>query len=413
MAQAGDTIIYTAPSSIETDEPYIEDISGIDQIIIDYLYGTGGESSPEFSGGAGGSVENAIFDVSNVSTIHIWPPRAGIAPTGRYTAENSPTIDVGEGGGSTEVYIDDGTDGFIAGAGGGGGGAKSGFFGAPGTDGARGGDAEGIPPPEGGRGQSASSGTDGYGAIGSQVPVVDSGTTKRGGGSSSDTNAEIQITYESLAPDAPTNASITDTQTQGELAVDWDTVSGATGYYVYRAQSSGSSPSDYTQVADVTSPPYTDTGLEDGERYFYRVGATNSEGDSDLSNEIDAVTVLPAASNASASANNGNVDLSWTNNDSSSDGGIRIDVSTDGGSTYNELASGLAPNTSTYTHTSSSYGNTYTYRVVRITDHATATSGTATIQTPLPITVDGVQVIDITVNGNSVTGLTIDGTTIF
>jgi len=136
-------------------------------------------------------------------------------------------------------------------------------------------------------------------------------------------------------------------------------------------------------------------------------------GESELSAEVSGVTPLQAPSDSTVTFIDPNPTIEWTNNDSSSDGGIRIDVSTDGGSTYNELASGLAPNTSTYTHTSSSYGNTYTYRVVRITDHATATSGTATIQTALPITVDGVQVIDITVDGNSVTGLTIDGTTIF
>lgn len=72
---------------------------------------------------------------------------------------------------------------------------------------------------------------------------------------------------------APSNVHFNDTTTEDELTLDWDEVSNASGYFVYRAQSSGSSTSDYTQVADVTSPPYTETGLEDGEKYYYRVSA--------------------------------------------------------------------------------------------------------------------------------------------
>jgi len=74
---------------------------------------------------------------------------------------------------------------------------------------------------------------------------------------------------------APTNLQITDAETEDELTLDWDTVSNATGYFVYRAEQSGTTKADYTQVADVTGPPYTDTNLEDGERYYYRVSAHN------------------------------------------------------------------------------------------------------------------------------------------
>ncbi|WP_135535366.1 hypothetical protein [Halostella pelagica] len=45
---------------------------------------------------------------------------------------------------------------------------------------------------------------------------------------------------------------------------------------------------------------YTDAGLEDGEKYYYRVTAYNSAGESAVSNEDSAVTDLPAPSNVSA-----------------------------------------------------------------------------------------------------------------
>lgn len=75
---------------------------------------------------------------------------------------------------------------------------------------------------------------------------------------------------------APTNIQVTDASAEDQLTVDGDTSgTNAAGYYIYRAESSGSSKSDYTQVADVTSLPFTDTGLEDGEEYFYRVSSHN------------------------------------------------------------------------------------------------------------------------------------------
>lgn len=88
----------------------------------------------------------------------------------------------------------------------------------------------------------------------------------------SNDDANFQLVVD-LAP--PSNVQITDASTEDELVLDWDSVSDANGYYVYRAQASGSTTSDYAQVADVTTPPYTDTPLEDGEKYFYRVSSYN------------------------------------------------------------------------------------------------------------------------------------------
>lgn len=87
----------------------------------------------------------------------------------------------------------------------------------------------------------------------------------------SDDTVDIQA-IGTLSP--PSNVHFNDTATEDQLTLDWDTSgTGASGYYVYRSQSSGTTKSDYTQVADVTGPPYTDTALEDGERYYYRVSS--------------------------------------------------------------------------------------------------------------------------------------------
>lgn len=78
----------------------------------------------------------------------------------------------------------------------------------------------------------------------------------------------------SVSVEIPPPANLTvDNSVEDELTVGWDIVDNVVGYYVYRAQTSGSTTDDYMQVADVSSPPYTDTGLEDGERYYYRVSS--------------------------------------------------------------------------------------------------------------------------------------------
>lgn len=47
--------------------------------------------------------------------------------------------------------------------------------------------------------------------------------------------------------------------------------------------------------------------------------------ESDLSSEVNATTVLPAPSNVDATYSGGDVDVTWTNNDDSSDGGIDVE----------------------------------------------------------------------------------------
>lgn len=73
---------------------------------------------------------------------------------------------------------------------------------------------------------------------------------------------------------APSNVSAS--VSQDDVTVSWDAADGAAEYDVLRAQSSGSTESDYAIIATVTddgsaSFSVTDTGLEDGEKFFYRV----------------------------------------------------------------------------------------------------------------------------------------------
>jgi len=63
-------------------------------------------------------------------------------------------------------------------------------------------------------------------------------------------------------------------QNEDELGLSWDSYGSGYEYNIYRSQTSGSQTSDYTQVDSVANTSYTDTGLEDGEKYYYRVSAS-------------------------------------------------------------------------------------------------------------------------------------------
>jgi len=80
---------------------------------------------------------------------------------------------------------------------------------------------------------------------------------------------------------------------ESSIAVSWDYVTGATGYYIYRSTNNGT----YTQVGTSTTASYADTDLSSNTTYYYRIASYNSGGTSGgQSNYASAVTFLPAVS---------------------------------------------------------------------------------------------------------------------
>src|SRR5207244_3520807 len=72
-------------------------------------------------------------------------------------------------------------------------------------------------------------------------------------------------------PPAPTN--LIAAPASQEVALVWNASSGATGYRVKRATTSGG---PYTTIASPTSAIYVDTTLTNGTTYYYVVTAVNS-----------------------------------------------------------------------------------------------------------------------------------------
>lgn len=99
-------------------------------------------------------------------------------------------------------------------------------------------------------------------------------------------------TASEVIPSAPSNLSVT-AYSDTTISLSWsDNSNNENGFYVYRAQSSGSSTADYTRVADLASntTSYQDTNLSRATTYYYRVSAYNAEGESSLSNEVNQTT---------------------------------------------------------------------------------------------------------------------------
>ncbi len=97
------------------------------------------------------------------------------------------------------------------------------------------------------------------------------------------------VTSAPVAPDAPTNPSATaDSQTQ--ITVDWDNVTGETGYRVERSLTGVGAWSDVSGNLPANTVTYADTGLTCNTQYFYRVFAFNGVGDSPASSTVNATT---------------------------------------------------------------------------------------------------------------------------
>lgn len=74
----------------------------------------------------------------------------------------------------------------------------------------------------------------------------------------------------------------------GQVSLNWDPVSGASGYDLYWATSSGVTPQNGTKIGGVSSP-YLHSGLNNGATYYYVVVATSSAGQSPASAESSAM----------------------------------------------------------------------------------------------------------------------------
>ncbi|MFO0874182.1 MAG: M12 family metallo-peptidase [Phycisphaerales bacterium] len=102
---------------------------------------------------------------------------------------------------------------------------------------------------------------------------------------------------------APTFVAATDGTQCGQVVIVWGSVSGASGYEIWRGTTSDSAQATF--VADDNASPYSDTSAVPGQPYFYWVRSTNGCGDPGPFGASDAGSrkAAPAAAVPAASDN--------------------------------------------------------------------------------------------------------------
>jgi len=142
------------------------------------------------------------------------------------------------------------------------------------------------------------------------------------------------------------------------MKITWvDTADNEDGFKIYR--STNGEDFSYLTKVDEDVNEYTDSGLLNGEKYYYRVRAYRSSAISGYTNTPSGVTTLPSPSLLTASAvSSTQINLSWTDNSNNEDG-FKIYRSTDG-SNFSQIAT-VGPNTTSYSNTGLLNGEKYYY----------------------------------------------------
>ncbi len=161
-------------------------------------------------------------------------------------------------------------------------------------------------------------------------------------------------------------ANLTAAAGDGVVTLTWTASTGATGYNVQRATTSGG---PYTQLAEVAAPTsngYTDSSVTNGTTYYYVVQTLTAAGSSAFSPQVSAtpgVLGAPAApTNLTATPGNAVITLTWTASTGAT--GYNVKRSTTSGGPYTQLA---APTSTGYTDSSVINGVTYYYVVSTLT----------------------------------------------
>ncbi|MFP4545569.1 MAG: fibronectin type III domain-containing protein, partial [Methanomassiliicoccales archaeon] len=192
---------------------------------------------------------------------------------------------------------------------------------------------------------------------------------------------------ETSVPTAPQNLAAD--ADDGKVSLTWNAPSddgGAsiTDYRIYRGTSSG----QLSHHTTTGSTSYTDSSVTNGQKYYYKVSAVNSEGEGPKSSEVSATpesadqdTEPSAPQDLTASSSDGKVSLSW--NAPSDDGGASItDYRIYRGTSSGQLSHHTTTGSTSYTDSSVTNGQKYYYKVSAVNSEGEGPKSSEVSATP-------------------------------
>ena len=195
----------------------------------------------------------------------------------------------------------------------------------------------------------------------------------------------VEVSDGTVAPGIPTIG--TATASGQSITVTWtapadDEATGDVLYYVVQGRASTDAWRIVDRTTDSTVLSYTHEELKPGTKYWYRVAAANFGGQSEYSDSVSASTEAEEASGAPSAPSNlratasddSTITLRWdapSDSGGSAITGYRIEVSDDGGDTWDDLVEDTESTTRRYSHTGLSDGDERRYRVSAINGEGT------------------------------------------
>lgn len=163
-------------------------------------------------------------------------------------------------------------------------------------------------------------------------------------------------------PVAPSDL-IVEVMSQSVMQLSWTDNANNEDGYVVQISLNGSTWANIATISTPNANSHISTGLTSGTKYFYRVYAYNTGGNSEYITE--SATTLPsipvAPSGLSATVSGLNITLNWLDNANNEDG-YKLERSLYGSKTFEEIGM-LSSNVTTYEDTYLPSGTEYEYRV--------------------------------------------------
>ena len=177
------------------------------------------------------------------------------------------------------------------------------------------------------------------------------------------------------APKAPVIDSV-NVASSGKIKVEWDAVTGAAKYKVYRGTSLSGK---YTLQKTVTATSYVNTSAVAGKKYYYYVVAVNNKGvESKKSNKVSRVCDLPQPKITSITnvGKTGKIEVKWSKVAGAKSYKLYRSTSKNGTYTVLKTTTGTS-----YLNTNATPGKLYYYKVKAIHKVAAGHSAFSAIKT--------------------------------